>query len=465
MAQPKEGGRSPLASSLQLSDGREASRPRQNHCSSVLVTIRTLVTGDPTESVLAARFFFLITAAIAISILNTCVGTVTSVTQYQPALDVIGVIDLLTGIIFNVELLLRCIAALSEESSTLKAVYGLVRDPLTSVDVLALVPFWVDVFEGDILPVANTTLLAASQPASSNVQASAVQAMRLLRLLRLFTLARHFEGAITLWLALKKACPVLVVPLYFMVTAVLSFAGIFYVVEYLAGANEDFENVFVCAWFVLVTMTSTGYGDIVPMTPLGKAVDAAAMVVGALCMAMPITIVGSAFTDVWETREVARQSAAEARASRRFTAGDSLKKRSIKLRTLPRLRTHPRLEAAGRGSEKSVAESAMDSERVSTPTMPGSVVDTRGSANGRDSSAPRMDVVDAVHERLRALEQTVQTVQLTSRRTEAALQRIEAALLAGSARSGSAGERETVAEEAQAEPERQREGTAADERL
>ena len=61
-----------------------------------------------------------------------------------------------------------------------------------------------------------------------------------------------------LWAALRRALPMLAVPLYFLVTAVLSFAGLLYVVEYLIGGNKDFDNVFVSAWFVLVTMTSVG---------------------------------------------------------------------------------------------------------------------------------------------------------------------------------------------------------------
>ena len=75
-----------------------------------------------------------------------------------------------------------------------------------------------------------------------------------------------------------------------------------------------FDNVFTCCWFVLVTMTTVGYGDIYPKSSLGKAVDAAAILAGTLCMAMPITIIGSAFTDVWEER-------AKASAAREATGG------------------------------------------------------------------------------------------------------------------------------------------------
>ena len=186
---------------------------------------------------------YILSAAIVISIFMTCLGTVKYVQTNHTMLVVLGIFNVIFGIIFLAELVLRFVAALSDETATFAAaVCTLARSPMTWVDVLAIVPLIIDVCDGDI-----------ASPAPH-----AVQAMRLLRLLRLFTLARHFEGAIVLWAALARARPVLAVPLYFLVTAVLSFAGLMYVIEYIIYDNEDFDNVFICCWCMLVTMTTVG---------------------------------------------------------------------------------------------------------------------------------------------------------------------------------------------------------------
>ena len=67
--------------------------------------------------------------------------------------------------------------------------------------------------------------------------------------------------------------------------------------------NEDFDNIFKAAWFVIVTLSTVGYGDISPVTPLGKFLTVPIIVAGLLFMAMPISIVGNNFTVIWEERQ------------------------------------------------------------------------------------------------------------------------------------------------------------------
>lgn len=56
-------------------------------------------------------------------------------------------------------------------------------------------------------------------------------------------------------------------------------------------------------WFVIVTMTTVGYGDIVPETTAGKCFSVVLMISSALYMALPIGIVGNAFSEVWKDRD------------------------------------------------------------------------------------------------------------------------------------------------------------------
>jgi len=77
-----------------------------------------------------------------------------------------------------------------------------------------------------------------------------------------------------------------------------------------AGTLEQHEPVLSAfgsipdaIWFMLVTMTTVGYGDISPNTHIGKGITVAAMVFGVLFLAMPLSIVGNNFVEVWNDRE------------------------------------------------------------------------------------------------------------------------------------------------------------------
>ena len=56
-------------------------------------------------------------------------------------------------------------------------------------------------------------------------------------------------------------------------------------------------------WFMMVTMTTVGYGDVSPLTDGGKVVTTMAMLFGVLFLAMPLAIVGNNFCLVWEDKE------------------------------------------------------------------------------------------------------------------------------------------------------------------
>lgn len=68
--------------------------------------------------------------------------------------------------------------------------------------------------------------------------------------------------------------------------------------------NENFDNIFKSAWFVIVTLSTVGYGDSYPESAVGKFLTVPIIVAGLLFMAMPISIVGNNFTVIWEERQV-----------------------------------------------------------------------------------------------------------------------------------------------------------------
>ncbi len=67
-------------------------------------------------------------------------------------------------------------------------------------------------------------------------------------------------------------------------------------------SKDDFDSIMNSAWFVLVTLSTVGYGDSTPATDTGLVIAAAAIVAGVLFMSMPLAIVGNNFVTVWSEK-------------------------------------------------------------------------------------------------------------------------------------------------------------------
>jgi hypothetical protein len=66
------------------------------------------------------------------------------------------------------------------------------------------------------------------------------------------------------------------------------------------GAALDFPSIVAASWWAIVTMTTVGYGDVVPRTGLGRVVGAIAMLSGILLIALPVSVIGARFTEAYE---------------------------------------------------------------------------------------------------------------------------------------------------------------------
>src|SRR4029077_17804475 len=84
--------------------------------------------------------------------------------------------------------------------------------------------------------------------------------------------------------------------------AVLLFASLLYAIEHNVQPDK-FGTIPQAMWWAIVTLGTVGYGDVVPMTPLGKIVSVFAIVVGFAMIALPVAIIFTAFADEVRRRD------------------------------------------------------------------------------------------------------------------------------------------------------------------
>jgi len=100
-----------------------------------------------------------------------------------------------------------------------------------------------------------------------------IRALRLLRVFRVLKLARYTQEAGQITRALIASRYKIFIFMFFVLTIVIIIGSMMYLVEgmyVVEGSENDFENIPMSIYWAIVTLTTVGYGDIVPETPLGR---------------------------------------------------------------------------------------------------------------------------------------------------------------------------------------------------
>lgn len=138
------------------------------------------------------------------------------------------------------------------------------------VDVVSLLPSYLALF----MPGAH--------------QLATIRTLRLLRVFRVLKLARHVKEAQTLAAALRETWPKITVFLSVLFCSIVILGTVMYLVE--GKADSGFDDIPTSVYWAIVTMTTVGYGDIAPATPLGKVIAAVIMLFGYAIIIVPTGI-------------------------------------------------------------------------------------------------------------------------------------------------------------------------------
>ena len=187
------------------------------------------------------------------------------------------ILDTVAVAIFTVEYVMRIYSSV-EEPGFKGAVSGRLKQaktPSTVIDLLAILPFFLEVFLHHLFDL---------------------RFLRIFRLARLLKLARGSDATAVMFKVIAREWPVLVAATFIMFLLVILTASLGYLFEHEAQP-EKFENIPTAIYWAVITLASVGYGDISPVTPVGRAVTVVLSLVGIGIFAIPAALLASSFSD------------------------------------------------------------------------------------------------------------------------------------------------------------------------
>ncbi len=128
-----------------------------------------------------------------------------------------------------------------------------------------------------------------------------VRALRLLRVFRILKLARYIGEATKLRRALIDSRAKILVFLFAVLVIAVIAGTLMYIIE---GPEHGFKNIPISVYWCIVTLTTVGFGDIAPVTPLGQLLATIIMILGYGIIAVPTGIVSAEYTKTMGKEDV-----------------------------------------------------------------------------------------------------------------------------------------------------------------
>lgn len=195
------------------------------------------------------------------------------------------VMEFIFVIIFTIEYVLRLWTAelIYPNLKPIQARLRYALTPMALIDLFSIVPFYLPLF---------------------GFSMGSFQAIRLVRLLRVFKINRYTNSLLVIGEVLRKRAAQLLSSILVILVLMFIAAMLMYDIEHIAQP-EVFDNALSALWWAMATITTVGYGDIYPITTIGRILSAFITFMGIGLTAIPTGIISAGFIE--QSREMKRK--------------------------------------------------------------------------------------------------------------------------------------------------------------
>ena len=230
-----------------------------------------IIQPDQGNSLASRVFDWFITTLILLSVVSVYAVTF----DLSPKVKVpLARFEDFVAIVFTIEYALRIWTAnlLHPKSGMISSRMKYVCSSMAVIDLVAILPFWLPM----IIPGSMM----------------GVRALRLVRVLRLLKLGRYFESLASIGDVVRAKKRELFGSLFFVFLMMMVSSLVIYAAEH-AAQPEVFRNAFSGLWWAVATLTTVGYGDIYPVTVIGRIFGAVIALLGIGMVGIPAGIIAS----------------------------------------------------------------------------------------------------------------------------------------------------------------------------
>lgn len=191
---------------------------------------------------------------------------------------------------FSLELTLRFLQARSK--------LEFARTPLNIIDAVAILPYYISLLVEERDLRLNNQAYAGGRSGRGYLDKLGLilRLIRALRILYVMRLARHSLGLQTLGLTVQRSIQEFGLLIIFVCVAVTLFSPLIHLAE---SENHGFSSIPACYWWAIISMTTVGYGDMVPRTIPGQVLAFSAILSGILIIAFPATSIFHVFSHTY----------------------------------------------------------------------------------------------------------------------------------------------------------------------
>ncbi|XP_029520370.1 potassium voltage-gated channel subfamily D member 1-like [Oncorhynchus nerka] len=249
---------------------------------------------NPHTSTMALVFYYVTGFFIAVSVIANVVETVPCRPIKGSIKDLpcgekfsvaFSCLDTACVLIFSFEYLMRLYAAPSR--------CDFARSVMSVIDVVAILPFYI----GLVMP-------------ENEEVSGAFVTLRVFRVFRIFKFSRHSQGLRILGCTLQACASELGFLLFSLTMAVIIFATVMFYAEK-GTKGTTFSSIPASFWYTIVTMTTLGYGDMVPDSIAGKIFGSICSLSGVLVIALPVPVIVSNFARIYHQNQRADKMRAQ----------------------------------------------------------------------------------------------------------------------------------------------------------
>lgn len=249
----------------------------------------------PNHSMLAYTCVMGIIFCITLSTIFFILETIPSIENDSNWEGVFFYSEMFFVIIFTIEFILRF-------WSTPQTTKEFLTEPLNIIDVVAILPFYIELVMVMLLNMGSLGI--------------DLRFLRALRLVRMVKMGRHSTQLQFMGEGIARSQKSFVLLVFMLSLGLVLFSALIWICERgswdfekqcYARINEvhfsgcsPFESVPLGFWWAVTTMTTVGYGETFPVTPMGRAIGGVAMIAGILCVALPTTVLCVEFSEVLE---------------------------------------------------------------------------------------------------------------------------------------------------------------------